>query len=122
VKKFAGGEKTREPAAFFKGRRSVLAVGRTHPREPTTASRAGFGLARMLRPQTIAMTTDATSMMTLGRTIQAEPRQPVAKPRGLSVSPSFFCFSYLRESFHKSVGTHSRPLRGGKDGSVCRVM
>jgi hypothetical protein len=83
---------------------------------------AGARLARMLLPQSIAMTADFNSIMISGRYMTAAFQRPVAKPRGLSKNPSFFCFSFLRDGFHKSVGTHSRPLRGGKEGSVCRVM
>ena len=94
-------------------------VSQGRPREglPT-----GSRLARMLLPQTIAMNADFFTTMTSCRCMTAELRQPVAKPRGLCTVPSFFCFCILRESFHNSVGTHSRPLRGGKEGSVCRVM
>ena len=122
VKKFAVPENTRESAAFCQGRRDIQAVGGMNPGGPVTVSRTGIELARMLLTQTIAMTTRALSMRMRGRAIKAVPRQPVAKPRELSHAPSFFCLGFLCESFHQSVGTHSRPLRGGKDGSVCRVM
>jgi hypothetical protein len=83
---------------------------------------AGARLARMLLPQSIAMTAEFNTSMISCRCMMAALRLPVAKPRGLFDTPSFFCSSFLRDSFHKSVGTHSRPLRGGKEGSVCRVM
>ena len=122
VKKIATHEKAWKTAPFCPGRR-VAEVAEVDSRgRPNESPPSGLELARMLLPQSIAMTADFNSIMLSGRNMTAAFLRPVAKPRGLSKNPSFFCFSFLRDGFHKSVGTHSRPLRGGKEGSVCRVM
>jgi hypothetical protein len=82
----------------------------------------GKRLARMLRPQAVTMYADSSSMMPWGRATMAPPRQLLDISRDLSESPGFFYFVFLRDGFHTSVGTHTRPLRGGKEGSVCRAM
>jgi hypothetical protein len=89
---------------------------------PKAPSLKDWGLARMLLPQPVTMKANSFSMMLSGEVVTTPSRGPVAISRGTSLAPSFFCFGFLRDSFHKSVGTHSRPLRGGKEGSVCRAM
>ena len=122
VKKIAIPENALKTAPFCPGRR-VTEVAEIDSRgRPKEGPRSGLELARMLLPQSIAMTADFNSIMISCRYMTAAFQRPVAKPRGLSQNPSFFGFSFLRDGFHKSVGTHSRPLRGGKEGSVCRVM
>jgi hypothetical protein len=122
VKIFAKPEKARE-MAISSGQGREFRVGNTgwgESLEP--GSSLGFSLARMLLPDVCAMIADFFSTTTDGRYLAAAPQKPADTPRGLYVVPSFFCHCLLRESFHKSVGTQSRPLRGGKEGSVCRVM
>lgn len=93
--------------------------GRHGNREAVPMS--GSSLARMLLPAVLVMIADFFSTMTFGRNITAAP-QLVVTPRGLYTTPGFFVHDFLRESFHRSVGTQRRPHRGGKEGSVCRVM
>lgn len=122
VKKFADTKNTCESAiSHLEWRESqVAAEGRkgTQDRGPFS----GFRLARMLLPEAFAMIADFFSTTTIGQYTMAAPQQQAVTPRGPYTAPVFFVFDFLRESFHKSVGTQSRPLRGGKDGSVCRVM
>jgi hypothetical protein len=65
----------------------------------------------MLRTQTIAMNADDFSTMTMTcrttdvllQTVAQAPMAtvPMAEPRGSNSNPSFVCFCFLRESFHK---------------------
>ena len=79
-------------------------------------------LARMLRLRTGEMMnpfylTSFGEPMMMGL-----PTKTAQVPRG-DVSPRGFLFiDFFREIFHTAVGTLSRPLRGGKEGSVCRAM
>lgn len=122
VKKFSGPENPRESVIPNFGKLEIQAAktGRMGNREPGLFP--GFGLARMLLLEVFAMISDFLSTTLGGQHMTATPEQPVVTPRGLSTVPSFFVFDFMCESFHKSVGTQRRPLRGGKDGSVCRVM
>jgi hypothetical protein len=122
VKKIAIPENARKTASFCPGGRMIQVAGNPGHGRPERSFRTGSRLARMLLPQCNAMIADLDSTMISGRYMTAALQRPVVKPRGLSTSPSFFCLISLRDSFHKSVGTHSRPLRGGKEESVCRVM
>ena len=122
VKIFSMSEKPGEMGIFSAKRREcrVGKFGNEENLKPRLS--VGFRLARMLLPKAYAMIADFFSTTTHGRYMKAAPPKPADTPRGLYVVPSFFCHCLLRESFHKSVGTQSRPLRGGKEGSVCRVM
>ena len=122
VKNIAIAEKACKTAPFCPGRRVTKVAEFLSRGRPKKSLRAGSRLARMLLPQSIAMTAEFNTTKISCRCMMAALQRPVAKPRGLFDTPSFFCSSFMRDSFHKSVGTHSRPLRGGKEGSVCRVM
>jgi hypothetical protein len=122
VKKFSGPEKPSESVIPHFGELESPAAenGSRGNREPGLFP--GFRLARMLLPKVFAMTSDFFSTTPDGLQMTATPDLPTVTPRGLCTVPSFFVFDFMCESFHKSVGTQRRPLRGGKDGSVCRVM
>ena len=122
VKKFASPEKACKTATSRVGLREIEVAESVNREGRKPVSPTGSRLARMLRPQADTMHADFSSMMVWGQTMTAPPRHPVDIPREWSDFPGFFCFVFLCENFHKSVGTHSRPLRGGKEGSVCRAM
>jgi len=122
VKKIANTQKPRESdiSRLWKGESQPAGRERKRGQKPVPIS--GFRLARMLLPEALAMIADFFTTMTFGRYMMAAPQQPAVTPRGLYTTPSFFVFDFFRESLHKSVGTQRRPHRGGKEGSVCRVM
>ena len=122
VKKFSKTGKPCEMKTFGSDTPPGRGTGEVDPECRAPALRELRRLAWMLRTQTVTMFADFSSMMTQVRCMMAVPRRRVDIPRDAFPVSSFFCFVFLCESFHKLVGTHSRPLRGGKEGSVCRVM
>ena len=122
VRTFARPQKPLEMGTSGANRRNRRVGQHGNEENPKPCPRVGFRLARMLLPDANAMIADFFSTTTHGRYTKAAAPRPADTPRGLYEVPSFFSHCLLRESFHKSVGTQSRPLRGGKEGSVCRVM
>ena len=126
VKKFAIPGIVRDSGTFSSKEGADAVAGSVDGRGRNVPFPTGYRLARMLRTQTVTMFADFTSMMTRVRCqvrcMMAVPRRRVDIPRDSFVVPSFFCFVFLCENFHSLVGTQSRPLRGGKEGSVCRAM
>ena len=84
------------------------------------APRTDMGLARMLREMSITMFGTSSSTMPMSQASRRSAPSIDGNTSGALRASSFFCF--LCESFHKYVGTNCRPLRGGKEGSGCRVM
>lgn len=116
VKKIAISENACKTAPFSTGRRAIQVADSGSPGGPAKGSRAGFRLARMLLPQTIAMSAEFESTMTSGRYMMAALRQPVAKPRGLSRAPSFFVLVFCVKVFtNRWVPTVARSGAERKD-------
>ena len=79
-------------------------------------------LARKLLPATNVMHECLCLVGSMNPEPMPWPRQLAETPRGAQRPRGFLFFDFLREIFHRNMGTPSRPLRGGKEGSACRAM
>ena len=116
VKKFASPEKARKSGTFRPKRGATGVTGRVKlgGRKPTFPT--GYRLARMLRPQTVTMYADSSSMMPWGRTTMAPPRQLVDMSRDLSEVPGFFVLFFCVKIFtNRWVPTLARSGAERKD-------
>ena len=90
VKKFAIPGKVREFITFPSKKRAATLAGSANGRGRNVPFPTGYRLARMLRPQTVTMDADFTSMMFWGRLISATLRRPANRSRDRSQVPGFF--------------------------------
>ena len=82
----------------------------------------GNRLAQILRPAPGQMTEIFRLVVLDDGMIVGQPIRSAVAPRSRARLRGFPFFEFLREFFHKQLGTSSRPLRGGKEGSACRAM
>ena len=79
-------------------------------------------LARMLRLMLGQMRYSFCLAALDGPIFMGKPDPTAQTPRGRVYPRGFPFFDFMCEIFHKHFGTPSRPHRGGKEGSACRVM
>ena len=122
VKKIAESQKPLEIGAFQSMEVADGGAGSGFGNRWKSAFARVQGLAWMLLMQTVTMFADLNSTMTRVRRMMAGLRRPTDLTRGTSSVPSFFISVICVNVFTNRWVPTSRPLRGGKEGSVCRVM